>query len=187
MTNPCKHHPHFVWMDLEMTGLDANKQVILEIACLITDKNLSVLAEHEPIVIHHDERALAAMEPWSREHHTQSGLLAAVYESKINTAQAEQKILAFIKQYCKPQLSPLCGNSVWMDRLFLRRHMPQLEGYLHYRVLDVSSFKLAINCWYGNGEQEFFKKQKHHRSLDDIKESIAELAFYRQKFFVPRD
>lgn len=175
--------PSFVWIDLEMTGLDVTRDVILEIACIITDYRLTIIEQHPSIIIHQPQAVLDGMDAWCRKHHTQSGLIDAVRASTVSTVQAEQKILTFIKQYCQPQKSPLCGNSVWMDRLFLHAYMPSITAYMHYRVIDVSTVKQLVNYWYGKPGEQMFAKKNVHRAIDDLHESITELTFYRENFF----
>ena len=175
--------PYLVWIDLEMSGLDIQRDKILEIVCLITDIELNIVAEKEPIVISQPQELIENMDRWNILHHTQSGLVDALRKSKWSTEEAEREILDFVKEYCEPQEAPLCGNSVWMDRLFLRMQMPLLEQYLYYRVIDVSTVKQLANFWYGKPGEELYKKKNAHRALDDIKESIEELKFYREHFF----
>jgi len=177
------HWPNLVWIDLEMSGLDIKKDKILEIACLITDTQLNIIAEKEPIVISQPRELIESMDRWNILHHTQSGLIDALRKSKWSIQEAEREVLSFVKEHCEPQKAPLCGNSVWMDRLFLKTYMPLLEQYLYYRIIDVSTVKQLANFWYGNPGQELYKKKNAHRALDDIKESIEELKFYRENFF----
>jgi oligoribonuclease len=176
--------PALVWLDLEMTGLDIHKDRILEIACIITDVHLTIIAEKEPLVISCPEDVLNGMDRWNVLHHTQSGLIRDVGLSRRSVSDAEREMLEFIKGHCEYQQAPLCGNSVWVDRLFLKMHMPLLEEYMHYRIVDVSTVKQLVHFWYARPEQEFVKKQSSHRALDDIKESIDELRYYRKHFFV---
>jgi len=175
--------PNLAWIDLEMSGLNSEKDKILEIACIITDPNLTVIAEKEPIVISQSPELIENMDRWNILHHTQSGLIDALRKSKWSTEEAEREILNFVKEYCEPKKAPLCGNSIWMDRLFLQKYMPLLEQYLNYRVIDVSTIKQLVNFWYGKPGRELFKKKNSHRALDDIMESIEELKFYRENFF----
>ena len=177
---------HLVWMDLEMTGLVPERDTILEVATLITTNELQIVAEGPVCVIHHAPTVLEAMDEWNRTHHAASGLSARVMASGTSLAQAEAQTLAFVRQYCPPRTSPLCGNSIWQDRRFLARYMPQLEGYLHYRNIDVSTVKELVRRWYANGPPPPEKKHAH-LALDDIRESIAELQFYREHYFVRTD
>lgn len=169
-------------MDLEMTGLDPERDTILEIATLITTNELELVAEGPVLVMHQPQTVLDAMDEWNRKHHAASGLSARVIASTTSLAAAEVQTLAFVQQYCPQRVSPLCGNSIWQDRRFLARYMPQLEGYLHYRNIDVSSVKELVRRWYLNGPQPPEKKHAH-LALDDIRESIAELQFYREHYF----
>ncbi|HVM32380.1 MAG TPA: oligoribonuclease [bacterium] len=173
---------NLVWMDLEMTGLDPKTCVILEIATLVTDKDLNLLAEGPVFAVHQSDSVLDAMDDWNKEHHGKSGLVERVRRSDVSPAQAEQKTLDFIAQYCGPKASPLCGNTIYQDRRFLLEYMPKLEGYLHYRLIDVSSIKELVKRWYGPEFQAPVKKQTH-QALDDIRETIEELRFYREKVF----
>ena len=177
---------HLVWMDMEMTGLDPERDTILEIATLITTSELQLIAEGPVCVIHQLPAVLEAMDEWNRTHHGASGLSARVMASTTSLAQAEAQTLAFVQQHCPPRTSPLCGNSIWQDRRFLARYMPQLEGYLHYRNIDVSTVKELVRRWYANGPPPPEKKHAH-LALDDIRESIAELQFYREHYFVRTD
>ena len=174
-----------VWMDLEMTGLDADRDVILEIATIVTNAELDVMAEGPALAIHQDEAVLTAMDDWNTKHHTGSGLVERVRRSPVSLVEAEAVTLAFVKRYCEPQQAPLCGNSIWQDRRFLAKQMPTLNGYLHYRIVDVSTIKELARRWRpelveGDGA---FQKRNSHRARDDIAESIAELRHYREHFF----
>lgn len=175
---------NLVWMDLEMTGLDPVRDTILEIATIVTDSQLNTLAEGPVIAIRHEVEALEGMDPWCVEHHGQSGLTQRCLESRISLEEAETRTLAFIKDYCPERSTPLCGNSIHQDRRFLARYMPRLNAYLHYRIVDVSSVKELVERWY---PRDFapFQKKKSHLALEDIRESIAELAEYRKKYFRP--
>ncbi len=170
-----------VWIDLEMTGLNPDLHVILEIASIITDSQLNIIAEGPDIVIHYPEEALRSMDTWSREQHSNSGLLQKVMASEIDCHEAERMTLQFISTHCKMGRSPLCGNSVWQDRRFLVKHMPLLNRYLHYRNIDVSTLKELVRRWYPDLPP--FEKQKQHLALSDIKESIKELKYYREHVF----
>ena len=174
---------HLIWIDLEMSGLDPEEQVILEIASLVTDGNLDIVAEGPNIAIHHSEEALEGMEDWSREHHQASGLLDRVKSSPMNCRQAEEETLQFFTRHCKKGESPLCGNSIWQDRRFLVKYMPELETFLHYRNIDVSSIKELAGMWYPSLAP--FTKDKAHLAMSDILQSIQELRHYRKKIFVP--
>lgn len=171
-----------VWMDLEMSGLDPDHCAILEIATIITDAELGIIAEGPDLVIHQSDAVLDAMDEWCTQHHGDSGLTAAVKASTVSLVDAEAQTLAFIAQHCGPRQAPLCGNTIWQDRRFLVRHMPTLEAHLHYRLVDVSTIKELARRWYPKLEAP--KKAESHRALDDIRESIAELRFYREHLFV---
>jgi oligoribonuclease len=170
---------HLVWLDLEMTGLEPAQDRIIEIATLVTDTHLEVLAEGPVIAIHQPEVVLAALDDWNREHHGASGLLQRVRASDRDEAGAERETLAFLAAWVPAGKSPLCGNSICQDRRFLARSMPQLEAWFHYRNLDVSSLKILAQRW-APAVADAFKKQSAHRAMDDIRESIAELRHYRE-------
>jgi oligoribonuclease len=175
---------HLVWVDLEMTGLDPDRDTILEIAALITDATLQTVAEGPDLVVHHPDGVLERMDQWNQEHHSASGLIARVQASRLDVAHAEAEILAFVQRYCAQRASPLCGNSVYQDRRFLLRYMPRLESHLHYRNVDVSTVKELVRRWYPGGPKPP-EKRHAHRALEDIRESIAELRFYREHYFRP--
>ena len=183
------HHQkktNLVWLDLEMTGLDPKTCTILEIGAIITDSELNLVAEGPFIAIHHSEKVLKSMEAWSRYHHKKSGLTDACRASKVSLKKAEAEILNYAKTYCYPRSAPLCGNTIWQDRRFLVKYMPKLESYLHYRVIDVSSVKELVGRWYPADHKMPRLKNQMHRVADDIRESIEELKFYRDKVFTPR-
>lgn len=181
---------HLVWMDMEMSGLDPDREVILEVATLVTDDALELIAEGPVFAIHQPQAVLDAMDDWNQKHHHASGLVRRVCDSDITVAEAERQTLAFVRQYCIARKSPLCGNSVYQDRRFLARYMPNLEVFLHYRNIDVSTVKELVRRWYPKGPKPPEKKHAH-LALDDIRESIEELRFYRERFFAeprgPRD
>ncbi|MGM0855976.1 MAG: oligoribonuclease [Pseudomonadota bacterium] len=170
-----------VWIDLEMTGLDPNKERIIEVATLITDAHLNVIAEGPVIAVKQPDSLLASMDDWNQKTHGESGLVARVKASDVGVAGAEQQTLDFLRQYVVPGSSPMCGNSIHQDRRFLEREMPALWAFFHYRNLDVSSVKELAKRW-NPGALAGFKKQNVHLAMDDIKESIAELAHYRNTF-----
>lgn len=173
--------PHLVWIDLEMTGLDPQKERIIEIATLVTDSELNILAEGPVLAIHQPDSLLDAMDDWCTKTHGGSGLTQRVKDSQISTREAEQATLDFLKDYVKPGTSPMCGNSVHQDRRFMLQEMPELEAFFHYRNLDVSTLKELAKRW--NPEvKKSFKKQNTHLALDDIRESVAELRHYREHF-----
>lgn len=168
------------WLDLEMTGLDENCHHIIEIASLITDENLNLLAEGPVFAIHQPQSILDLMDDWNQTTHGESGLIERIKKSSISIEDAEKETLAFIQKWIPEGKTPLCGNSIGTDRRFLKKYMPNLDNYCHYRNIDVSSFKEVIKRWYPNGP--FFEKQNTHKALDDIKESISELQFYKKHF-----
>jgi len=172
---------NLVWMDLEMTGLDPDHDTIIEIATIITDGQLTILAEGPSLVIHQPDHILDGMDEWNTSHDGDSGLTAKVKKSSISMRKAEQQTLAFIKQYVPPSTSPLCGNSIHQDRRFLVPYMPELETYLHYRNIDVSTIKELARRWYPNNTAPI--KKAEHLALADIRESINELKWYREKLF----
>lgn len=172
-------------MDLEMTGLDPNVDVIVEIASLITDDDLNVVAEGPDLVIHQPEDVLARMEPVVVSMHTESGLLTAIRQSRTTLEEAGAATLAFIKEHVpEPRSVPLCGNSIGTDRRFLARYLPEIEHHLHYRSVDVSSVKELAKRWYPQATVSRPPKTGAHRALNDIRESVRELAFYRQSIFI---
>jgi oligoribonuclease len=173
-----------VWMDLEMTGLDPSRHTIVEIATLTTDDCLNVLAEGPDLVVHADADRLAAMEPVVREMHTRSGLLAAIAASTLTLEDAGRQTLEFIKAHVpRPGTVPLCGNSIGTDRRFLAVQLPEIENWLHYRSVDVSTVKELCRRWYPGAFSGAPGKKTTHRALDDIRESVAELAYYRRTIF----
>ena len=170
-----------VWIDLEMTGLEPDKERIIEVATLITDAQLNVVAEGPVIAVKQPDSLLAGMDDWNQKTHGESGLVARVKASTIETKEAERQTLDFLRQYVVAGSSPMCGNSIHQDRRFLEREMPDLWAFFHYRNLDVSTVKELAKRW-NPGELAGFKKQNAHLAMDDLKESIAELAHYRSTF-----
>jgi oligoribonuclease len=166
-----------------MTGLDAEKHFILEIASVVTNDRLEIVAKGPNIAINYPEQVFQTMEEWSRNHHKKSGLLDRAKASPHDCHSAELETLEFLSRHCKQGKSPLCGNSVWQDRRFLIKHMPRLETFLHYRNIDVSSIKELVRRWYPSLPP--YRKQKTHLALNDIRESIDELKYYREKIFLP--
>lgn len=173
---------NLIWIDLEMTGLDTQQDCIIEIATVITDKQLDTVAEGPVVAIHQTDDRLAQMDAWNMTQHGQSGLLERVRESRANEAEAEATTLAFLQRQVAPGASPMCGNSVCQDRRFLARVMPTLEAYFHYRNLDVSTLKELAQRW-APGVAKGLVKNSSHRALDDIYDSIAELRYYREHLF----
>jgi oligoribonuclease len=172
------------WMDLEMTGLDPATNTIVEIATLLTDDELNVVAEGPDLVIRTDPAALAAMNDLVRHMHTRSGLLAAIEAATTTLADAGQATLDFLRQHIpEPRTVPLCGNSIGTDRRFLAAYLPEIDDYLHYRSVDVSTVKELARRWYPDAYAGAPKKEGGHRALDDIRESVAELAYYRRAVF----
>lgn len=169
-----------VWIDLEMTGLNPNQDKILEIATIVTDAQLETLIEGPSIVIYWPDEVLGRMGPVVREMHEKNGLTERVRAATTRMSAAETETLQFVKAHCEPGTSPLCGNSVWMDRLFLRQQMPQLEQFLHHRVVDVSTLKELARRWHPELAHRAPAKPDTHRALDDIRASIEELRYYRQ-------
>ena len=172
---------NFIWIDLEMTGLDSDQDRIIEVATVVTDDQLRVLAEGPVIAVHQSDALLDTMDEWNTTHHTSSGLVQRVRESADDEASAEQATLEFLQQHVPAGASPMCGNSICQDRRFLARGMPELEAYFHYRNLDVSTLKILCQRWAPQVASGVVKRSVH-RALDDILESIAELAFYREQF-----
>ena len=172
---------NLIWIDLEMTGLDTQRDRIIEIATVVTDKELNTVAEGPVLVIRQDAELLAQMDAWNRRQHGQSGLLERVKHSRIDEGEAETATLAFLRQHVSSGVSPMCGNSICQDRRFLAREMPELERYFHYRNLDVSTLKELARRW---APEAFsgFQKASTHLALDDIRDSIRELAHYRTTF-----
>jgi len=170
-----------VWIDLEMTGLDIETCSIIEIATIITDGELNIIAEGPNLAINVADELLDAMDDWNTTHHTRSGLVERVRASTIDHAEAGRQTLAFIAEYVEAGVSPLCGNSVWNDRKFMEKEMPEVADYLHYRMVDVSTIKELAKRWYP--ELDHYHKQGSHLALDDIRESVAELRYYRQQVF----
>jgi len=172
---------NLIWLDLEMTGLDPDTDLIIEIAIIITDKNLNILATAPVIAVHQSDEALARMDDWNQKHHGESGLIQRVKDSAINDAEAMQRCIEFIKQWVPKGESPMCGNSIGQDRRFMYRYMRELEEFFHYRNLDVSTLKILAGLW-APEVKDSFKKANSHQALDDVIESINELKHYREHF-----
>ncbi|MGB8331611.1 MAG: oligoribonuclease [Polyangiales bacterium] len=174
-----------VWMDMEMSGLDPDKERILEVAVLITDGELDVVAEGPNLVLHQSEELLAAMDEWNRTHHAQSGLTKRVLESTLDEQQASAALLGFLSQHTEKNKAPLAGNSIHQDRRFVARYMPEVEDWLHYRNVDVSTIKELAQRWYPKQYAARPTKKGSHRAMDDLMESIEELKYYRKALFLP--
>lgn len=172
---------HLIWIDLEMTGLNPDSDLIIEIASVVTDKDLNILAQGPVLAVHQSDAALAAMDDWNQKHHGQSGLIDRVKSSTISEVEAERLTIEFLAKWVPEKASPICGNSIGQDRRFLFRYMPRLEAYFHYRNIDVSTLKELAARWapeLKNG----FKKESTHQALNDIIDSIEELRYYREHF-----
>ena len=175
---------HLVWLDMEMTGLDPEHDHIIELAIVITDSNLDIIAESPAWVIHQPESLLESMDDWNRNTHGKSGLTERVRASTLNEAFVEKEALAFIQSYVPKHISPMCGNSIGQDRRFMVKYMPELEAWFHYRNLDVSTLKELCKRWKPLVAKAFVKKA-NHTALVDIHESIEELRYYREHFIQP--
>ncbi|MBI1732397.1 MAG: oligoribonuclease [Gammaproteobacteria bacterium] len=171
---------NLIWVDLEMTGLNPAADYIIEVATIITDNQLNIVAEGPVVAVKTPEAALASMDEWNVRQHTRSGLLERVRRSDTDIRACELRTLAFVCQHVPAQASPMCGNSICQDRRFMARLMPELEGYFHYRNLDVSSIKILVSRWAPHRPQ--FSKESSHLALEDIRDSISELRFYRQHY-----
>lgn len=176
------HEQNLAWIDLEMTGLDTQNDVILEIATIVTDAHLNILAEGPVFAIYQPDSMLDAMDKWNQRQHAKTGLVERVRASQVTLEEAQQKTLHFLRQYIVEKKSPMSGNSICQDRRFLARQMPALEAFFHYRNLDVSTVKELAMRWHPELVKAV-KKKSEHTALADIKDSIAELAYYREHFF----
>lgn len=179
-----KHAKNLVWIDLEMTGLNPVEDVILEIATIVTNPQLEQIAPELSFVIHQPVERLERMNEWCKKQHGASGLIKEVQESKVSLQQAQEETLKYLNEYCFFNTGILCGNSIWNDRIFLRAYMPDIDSFLNYRMIDVTSVKEVISRWYPESTLKDFKKKDLHRALPDIQESIEELKHYRKNFFV---
>lgn len=174
-----------VWLDLEMTGLDVARHVIVEIAVLVTDSSLEPLDDGLDVVVHQPPTALAEMDDFVREMHTRSALLPAIEASDVSLADAGAAALRYVQGHVPAGVAPLCGNSIGVDRRFLHSQLPELDEYLHYRSIDVSSLKELCRRWYPDAYKKRPSKRETHRALDDVRESIAELRYYREAILKP--
>ncbi|NVK40948.1 MAG: oligoribonuclease [Oceanospirillaceae bacterium] len=172
---------NLIWIDLEMTGLDPDRDLIIEIATIVTDAQLNIIEEGPSLAVHQPDAALDAMDEWCTRQHGQSGLTQRVRDSRIDAAEAERQTLAFLARHVDKGASPMCGNSICQDRRFLYRYMPELEAFFHYRNLDVSTLKELARRWKPE-TLTGFRKQGSHLALDDIRDSISELRHYREHF-----
>ena len=177
---------NLIWIDLEMTGLNSQTDRIIEIATIVTDSQLTILAEGPMLAIHQSDATLATMDDWNQKQHGESGLIARVRASTVDEREAEARTLEFLNLYVPKCQSPMCGNSICQDRRFLARCMPELEAYFHYRNLDVSTLKELARRWYPE-RIKGFNKTSTHLALQDIRDSIEELRFYRERLFVPAE
>ena len=177
-----KDRSNMIWIDLEMTGLDTQRDYIIEIASIVTDKNLNILEEGPNLVINQPNEILNGMDQWNTDHHNRSGLVKKVLESNVTESIAEKKTIDFLSKYVHKGESPLCGNTICQDRRFLARCMPDLEKFCHYRSIDVSSIRELGKRWYFE-DMDNFQKNSNHRALDDIRDSIDELRYYRKTIF----
>jgi len=178
-----KTDPNLVWIDLEMSGLDPERNVILEIATIVTGPHLQILAEGPCLAVHQPENVLQSMDDWNTRHHTQSGLVERVRRSNFSVSDCEAITLDFLKKYTQEGQNPICGNSICQDRRFLYKYMPKLSSWLSYRSIDVTSIKELTHRWYPDLPE--FQKQEKHEALTDIRESISELSYYRKTVFRP--
>jgi oligoribonuclease len=178
--------PYLVWIDLEMTGLDPKKNRIIEIAVIITDNELNIIDDSTDLVIHQSKIIMNRMDSWNRLHHGKSGLTQKVLDSEISLSEARKKVSKVIEKYCQRKTGILCGNSVYVDRMFIRKYFPLIDKYLGYRMIDVTSIKELGKRWYPEEVKSFLGNKEEviaHRALDDIKYSIRELRFYRETIF----
>jgi oligoribonuclease len=177
-----KDKSNLIWIDLEMTGLDTQRDYIIEIATIVTDKNLNILGEGPNLIIHQIDEVMNNMDDWNTRQHARTGLTKEVKASTINETQAENDTIAFLEEYILKGESPLCGNTICQDRRFLARCMPKLEAFCHYRNLDVSSIREVGKRWFYD-DMDGFQKNGNHRALGDIRDSIEELKYYRKTIF----
>jgi len=170
-----------VWIDLEMTGLDIKQDRIIEIATLVTDGELNLIAEGPNLAVHVSDEAIAGMDEWNTTHHHRSGLVDRIRSEGVSVEDAQARTLAFLEEHVQPNTAPLCGNSVWNDKRFLEKEMPDIVAFLHYRMIDVSTVKELARRWYP--EVPRYEKKGAHLALDDIRESVEELRHFRERVF----
>ncbi|HAT39408.1 oligoribonuclease [Polynucleobacter necessarius] len=183
-TKTVSPNEHLIWVDMEMSGLDLETERILEIAIIVTDAHLNTIATAPVWVVHQEDAVLDVMDAWNKGTHGRSGLIDKVKASTLDEATVEAQCIAFLKQYIKAGIAPMCGNTIGQDRQFMAKYMPKLEAYFHYRNIDVSSLKELCKRWHPELVKGFTKKQAH-TALADIEESIEELKYYREQFIVP--
>ncbi|MDR3394779.1 MAG: oligoribonuclease [Parasulfuritortus sp.] len=176
-----KNDTHLVWIDMEMSGLDPDNDRVLEVALVVTDKDLNIVEEGPVLVVHQADAVLDAMDNWNKGTHGKSGLIDKVKASTLSETDVEEAMIAFMKKHVSARTSPMCGNSICQDRRFLARHLPRMEAYFHYRNLDVSTFKELAKRWKPQ-IMDGFKKANLHTALSDILESIEEMKYYREHF-----
>lgn len=181
-----RYKTNLVWVDLEMTGLNPERDTILEIATIVTNNDLEIIATGPSLAIHHSDEELCIMTDWCVKQHGNSGLVSAVKTSNISLREAAQATLNFLKLHVKENQATVCGNSVWQDRIFLRKYMPEVDNFLSYRIIDVSSIKEIVGRRYPDNPKAKFVKPEGHRALEDITYSIEELKHYISNFFIPR-
>ena len=179
-----RKNDRLVWVDMEMSGLQPETDRILEIAMIVTDGDLNIIAEGPVLVVHQEDAVLDRMDAWNKGTHGKSGLIDKVKASPLSEAEVEAQCIAFLKQHVKASISPMCGNTIHQDRRFMNRYMPKLEAYFHYRNIDVSTVKELCKRWQPELAKGFAKKQAH-TALADIIESVEELRYYRENFFIP--
>ncbi|XP_029178701.1 probable oligoribonuclease isoform X1 [Nylanderia fulva] len=184
MERSSKNEKHIVWLDMEMTGLEVETCHILELACLITDEHLRPVSDCLNIIIHQSDEILENMSDWCKVQHKKTGLIEDCRSSKITLEEAQQKMLQYLENHVPKEVCPLAGNSVYMDRIFLRKYMPLIDNYLHYRIIDVSTIKELARRWQPSIDKAVPRKQYCHRAAVDIKDSLNELYYYREHLFI---